>query len=421
MRKINKLTPEQLVDVPVFRQKYLDMAQGASPDRAILTEVMAKTYALVDQPPPQVLILQSPRMAMLAASFFKNISNRDQIRDQLGGQLRDQIRGQLWGQIRGQLGGQLGGQLWDQLGGQLGDQLRDQLGGQLRDQLGGQLRDQLGGQLGGQLRDQIRGQLWGQLWDQIRGQLGGQLWDQLGGQLGDQLGGQLRDQLGGQLWDQLRDQLGGQLWNSDYMWGSQDLYWICWARFALRIGVKLEKETHQQLDMMEAISTPCEWWWPMEGLVVVSAKPTVIHWDEDGRLHRENGPAVKYADGFSLYSWRGTAVPEPWVTGSPPTAADALVQENVELRRVACEIVGWDEILNQLNAKIIDEDVDPQIGTLVEVNLPEAGPERFLRVVCGTGRKFALPVPPETATALAANAWLNHCDKPGDYMPEIRT
>ena len=53
----------------------------------------------------------------------------------------------------------------------------------------------------------------------------------------------------------------------------------------------------------------------------------------------------------------------------------------------------------------IDKDDDPMVGELVEVTIPEIGKERFLRVVCGTGRKFALPVPPNMKTALEANAW----------------
>jgi len=41
-------------------------------------------------------------------------------------------------------------------------------------------------------------------------------------------------------------------------------------------------------------------------------------------------------------------------------------------------------------------------------------------VTCGTGRTFALPVPPEMTTALAANAWTYGLEAK-DYMPEVRT
>ena len=61
------------------------------------------------------------------------------------------------------------------------------------------------------------------------------------------------------------------------------------------------------------------------------------------------------------------------------------------------------------------------IGNLVEVDIPQIGREKFLKVVCGTGRQFAIPVPPEMKTALEANAWTFGLT-PEELLPlEIRT
>jgi hypothetical protein len=93
----------------------------------------------------------------------------------------------------------------------------------------------------------------------------------------------------------------------------------------------------------------------------------------------------------------------------------------MEQRRAACEIVGWVNILRELNAKTIDKDDDPMVGELVRVDIPDIGEEQFLRVLCGTGREFALPVPPTMRTALEANAW--SYDIPEDFIRnlEVRT
>ena len=103
-----------------------------------------------------------------------------------------------------------------------------------------------------------------------------------------------------------------------------------------------------------------------------------------------------------------------------PSPADALKWPNIEQRRVACEMLGWDRILDVLNAVVINKDNDPEIGELVSVNIPDIGDEKFLRVRCGTGRNFALPVPPDMKTALEANAWTWGLE-PNEYRPEIRT
>lgn len=157
-----------------------------------------------------------------------------------------------------------------------------------------------------------------------------------------------------------------------------------------------------------------------EEFCMVSDFPETLKVDEENRPHSETGPSHKWRDGWSLYHWHGTVVPSDWIEGTP-SAAEVLQAENIEQRRAGCEIVGWDTILSELNAKTIDQDEDPEIGTLLEVDLPDAGRERFLRVTCGTGRTFAIPVPPEMTTALQANSWTYGFDS-GDFIkPEIRT
>jgi len=104
------------------------------------------------------------------------------------------------------------------------------------------------------------------------------------------------------------------------------------------------------------------------------------------------------------------------------TSQEALKVSNMEQRRAACEILGWAKILKELNATVIDQDEDPMIGTLVEVDIPEVGKEKFLKVLCGTGREFAIPVPPDMKTALQSNAWSFNLKSPDDLRDlEIRT
>ena len=76
--------------------------------------------------------------------------------------------------------------------------------------------------------------------------------------------------------------------------------------------------------------------------------------------------------------------------------------------------------MGELGGRTINQDLDPEIGELVEVDLPDGGPSRFLRVTCGTGRRFAIPVPLTVHTALEANAWTYGLDQ-ASYNPEIRT
>jgi broad specificity polyphosphatase/5'/3'-nucleotidase SurE len=130
---------------------------------------------------------------------------------------------------------------------------------------------------------------------------------------------------------------------------------------------------------------------------------------------------MSYPDGWKIYAIHGTLIPQAWIEAPATlTPSLALSQTNAELRRAACELLGWAQIINGLNAKLIDRDPDPEIGELLEVNHPQIGKERFLRVLCGTKREFCLPVPRGVKTALQANAWTWGM-APKEYKPEIRT
>jgi len=160
-----------------------------------------------------------------------------------------------------------------------------------------------------------------------------------------------------------------------------------------------------------------------EEFCMVSDFPEIIRVDARNRPHCETGPSLRWRDGWSLYCWHGERIPAEWIEErNSLTPAVALGQENLELRRTACDILGWANILDSLNAEIIDSDPDPQIGTLVEVELPDL-PEKakFLRVKCGTGREFAVGIPPHITKALDAQAWMIGLEPHEFQSPEIRT
>ena len=162
-------------------------------------------------------------------------------------------------------------------------------------------------------------------------------------------------------------------------------------------------------------------YWFNRDFCMASERPVTLSRDAAGRLHSETGPVISWSDGYGLYAWHGTVVPAEWIEkreSLDPTTA--LTHQNVEQRRAAAEIIGWRRVLDAVGAVVINEDKDPMIGTLLEADLPDAPGSRFLRVRCGTGRDFVLPVPREMRDALEANAWTYGLDK-GAYAPEVRT
>lgn len=154
---------------------------------------------------------------------------------------------------------------------------------------------------------------------------------------------------------------------------------------------------------------------------IVSDRPRILKVDEQNRPHCEDGPFCQWSDGFSLYSWHGTRVPKNWIEKRKELDPSiALTHSNIEQRRAAAEIVGWKRVIEHVDAKVVNTDKDPQIGILLEANLPDAPKSKFLKVLCGTGREFVLPVPQDMKTALQANAWTYGLTE-DDFFIEVRT
>ena len=131
---------------------------------------------------------------------------------------------------------------------------------------------------------------------------------------------------------------------------------------------------------------------------------------------------MAFPSGYALHAWHGVRVPEEWVENRDNLdPSEVLRNENTEVRRAGCEILGWDKIIDTLGGHTIGADADPQIGTLIEVNLPDNGPARFLRVQCGTGRQFALCVPNHVNTPMEAQAALHGLSVSDFSLPSIRT
>ena len=193
---------------------------------------------------------------------------------------------------------------------------------------------------------------------------------------------------------------GGSLWNAGYS---------AWADyFNEACGVAIDRNF---LEMTES----CGFYWTLDDVVFASERPSEIHLDDAGRLHSENGMAIRYAGtGWGLSYWHGVRVPDYWLIDRASLNPNEVVKvDNVEQRAAGAAIVGWTKMLSVLKAKVIDDSGSPDIGQLIELKLPglsQAG--RFLKASCPRNGTIVEGVPRVSdvdglpiETAIAAQAW----------------
>jgi hypothetical protein len=350
---ITKVSDAQMALLPLAREEWLrvglstDRADRARSERAVLA-----MYDEISAPRPAVIWMDSPMSGALGAeltsALLREISSRRGSGDQLGVQLWGQLWGHLWGQLEVQLQGQLGVQLGDQLEVQLWDQL------------------------GVQLRDQLRDQLRGQLGDQLRGQ---------------------RSPFGA-VWDRM-------------FWGQHEAHWVAFYAFAREWGVRYDETSERRLRLWEEAVRSMGWWWPLQGAVILTERPLLVSRDDEDRLHSETGPAVCYADGWTVCAVHGVRVPER-VINRQYSVDDITRETNAEVRRVMIDLYGAGRYLSAAGAHLVASDdfgklwrldqVDDEPLVMVEVVNATAEPD-------GTFKDYFLRVPPDTRTPHEAVAW----------------
>ncbi len=160
-------------------------------------------------------------------------------------------------------------------------------------------------------------------------------------------------------------------------------------------------------------------------IALVSDRPEIIQFDVNRRLHAEEGPALKYRDGYAVYIWKGIKINKDWIE-SPVTVKQILKEKNSEHRRILIEIFslnnGPQRLITDSKAKLLDEDVSHGRAR----KLYEIFGYKYMHVVNGsleqdgTRREFLIGANPEVTTIHQAVA-VSYSRPAPKYIESIRS
>jgi hypothetical protein len=105
------------------------------------------------------------------------------------------------------------------------------------------------------------------------------------------------------------------------------------------------------------------WWFTHRDFILVAEPPCQLHREplapgssrQPARVHRLDGPAILWSDGWSVYALRGMEVPAVIIEhpGSI-TVASIEREQNTEWRRILIERYGWQRYISDCGAEVID-------------------------------------------------------------------
>jgi hypothetical protein len=175
---------------------------------------------------------------------------------------------------------------------------------------------------------------------------------------------------------------------------------------------------------VEELVSQTSWFSFRKDGAIVLEHPIEIHVSSNLELHSVDGPAVRFADGWTAHAIEGVVVPAEAI--EDPDGFDpllALMHENVEVRRVLLQHLGWDRVVRRSGLAPQAED---DYGRLWQVPAPEADPLLLLEVENatpepdGSHRRYFVRVPPEVRTPREATAWTFGMSEL-EYAPDVES
>ena len=265
---------------------------------------------------------------------------------------------------------------------------------------------------------EYRGYLEEYLRNQFRNQIGDSIWHKIWEELYLKTDNRLEFIWSLNLLFQLETEIGNQIELIHEYTNSFDLHfwygYCCWFDYCISVLNCSHNPKYWQA--FQGILSNCGLIFCTDTKVLICDRPTQLHLDNLNLLHAEGKPAIQFADGYSLYAYHGTTLPEEYGKHHPQQWQPSwlLQEQNAELRKILIQEIGYYRILEELQAIEINYD---QEYTLLKINLKiDIEPIYLLKIICpSTGNVHVLRVPPEMKSAREAITWVNWDIPPEDF------
>lgn len=195
------------------------------------------------------------------------------------------------------------------------------------------------------------------IWRHIGSRWSGNAPVQVGRWLHEQCETRIWKQVKDQIWEQVKDRAWDRIAEQDntvfpYLCGQWMAGYVAWHRYYREV-LELDLSSIWQIEDQIQFGGV----FPLSKFVVIFRRPEAIHRNSSGRLHCDNEPALRYADGFSLFVLNGVRVPEELAVKSAAEIdpREFAKIENAEVRREFVRKVGIERIVQACGAVVLDK------------------------------------------------------------------
>lgn len=293
LSKIEKLTPEQEALIPVYREKWRQIALSTQRlDRAKAESIIKAAYIVaIGKPEPEVQFYSSPCVVWKSLSYYCRLYLGNKLRMVAGLPLREIPENQRENY-------KLGKHLFNQ---KKLLSLEDELKSYLVNYLNQQVEIHVETRLNSQLKlDSAPHSMFNQLEKQSQSILEKycNLNVTCGGSMDTYL--TITDSIKLLLETRFCKPIRPEVW----AWDASLLDFL----FSV-LNCPYNKE---RWELLQALIINCGWIYPFEKTCIVCERPIKLSFDSQDRLHAEGKPAIQFADGWGLYSYHGVTLSEKY-------------------------------------------------------------------------------------------------------------
>ena len=145
-------------------------------------------------------------------------------------------------------------------------------------------------------------------------------------------------------------------------------------------GAKYSDRDNKLLDLWLEECNTCHFWFPFKNIVLISERPTTLKVNNMGRLDCIDDMAIKYSDGWGVYSINGVMLDEKYF--KDPLTTNIIDEcTNTEQRRVLITKYGTQKYIQDSGAIKIHSD---EWGTLYRKERQGDTPIEMVKVVNST-------------------------------------
>ncbi|MEP0755719.1 hypothetical protein NDA03_26410 [Trichocoleus sp. Lan] len=248
-------------------------------------------------------------------------------------------------------------------------------------------------------------------------------------------------------WEATRNSVRDAAWDTIFNRFNEDLYDFDWSfekslpsgsadqagRYAMKavecVNSKASSPQHDQfcavwMPFVDALEAGLFWFWVTPTEVMVLTLPVMRF--QDNQLHAEDGqPALVWSNGAEYYFWQGIHVfdeesifSNKYGDVSESWKSEWLLEEsNAEFRRVLIQGIGYERIVQDLEAVEIDTWREYSL-LKIEADI-DVEPIYLLKMTCpSTNHIHVLRTPPDITSAREAIAWCNWEIDPEQFSVE---